>query len=345
MAVLDLDTRLAAVQNGYSAIELPVEPDVLPDLLRSDAVNLAGQDTGRQHLSHTALSILLSCQRKYELHYLKRLSLVSRPRPFSMGSAFQKAVELGDPDKAAEEILKGATILSQEDQDRAELDQTITRAASGLYLNLWGASTGTREFEYRVRLRNPWTGRYSRTFDLLGYADELDEDDDGLVLVENKLVGSITDVNVKRLPLDRQVALACYGVWRATGREVVKVRYRFVRKPSIKQRQTETPAQFRERLTADYEARPDFYSHEETLYRSTEDLVRIEGELWTWADQLRRAEHARLFPRNSSVCHEYGGCQFLSLCSGDSEAIGLYRVRESRPPVFSSNPTPQEIAA
>jgi hypothetical protein len=29
----------------------------------------------------------------------------------------------------------------------------------------------TREMEYLVQLRNPWTGAYSRTFDLKGYAD------------------------------------------------------------------------------------------------------------------------------------------------------------------------------
>jgi hypothetical protein len=99
-------------------------------------------------------------------------------------------------------------------------------------------------------LRNPWTGHYSRTFDLLGYADGLidpghraptpDRHSAGrpLELVENKLVGRIDQVMVQRLPLDRQLQLARYGIWRATGRTVSTVHFRWVKKPSIKRKQT-----------------------------------------------------------------------------------------------------------
>lgn len=300
----------------------------LPKLRPSDAVNLAGQETGREHLSHSQLATQLNCLRKYELHYIDRLELISRPKPLSLGSAFQLAVEHGDPAAGAKAFREEAVILSQEDEDRVRVEETIVKSAAALYLARWGASDGRREFEYRVRLRSPWTGAYSNTFDLLGYADELAEDDDGLVLVENKLVGQITPVSVRRLPLDRQVALSSYGIWRATGQRVVKVRYRFVRKPSIKQRQNETLNLFLARLAADYRDRPDFYSVEESPMRLTDDLIRIEAELWEWADQLRRARRSRVYPRNTSVCHEYGGCAFLPICCGDPDAMGLYRVRE-----------------
>jgi hypothetical protein len=110
-------------------------------------------------------------------------------------------------------------------------------------MNEYGASEpgAVKEFGYRVRLRNPYTGKLSRTFDLLGYADEWrNVQDSHAALVENKLVGQINAASVRKLPLDRQIALECYGTWRATGMEVREVFYRYVKKPSIKQKKDES---------------------------------------------------------------------------------------------------------
>lgn len=327
----------------------------------SDAVNLAGQETGRSHLSHSRINLFLACHRKYELHYVDRLEPMSDREPLSMGKAFQKAIELQDPE-AGPRMLDGyewrvygdpdmngwyppeqpPVFHSQEAQDRHRINQAVVRAAAALYLQRWPAPVGeTREFEYRVRLRNPWSGRYSRTFDLLGYADGVigclhDADDpqncDGpLELVENKLVGRVDSVMVQRLPLDRQLALARYGIWRATGRPVAKVHYRWVKKPSIKPRQGESIDEFLGRLASDYERRPDFYSYEPPpTYVPASDLLRIEAELWTWAEQIREQRRRRLFDRNTSVCSDYGGCEFIPICTGDPDAHSLYRTQPER---------------
>jgi hypothetical protein len=231
-----------------------------PILRPSDAENLAGVETGRQHLSHSRIGVFLACHRKYELQYEERLEPVSRPAALSMGSAFQKAIELQDPNAAAL-VLDGYTyepnegaaggwiytppaespyFHTQEAEDKHRVNQAIVRAAAALYLRRWPSPVGeAREFEYRVRLRNPWTGHYSLTFDLQGFADgligppdlhfegnwyragrEAMEQAAPYELVENKLVGRIDQITVQRLPLDRQLQLGRYGVWRATGRPV-----------------------------------------------------------------------------------------------------------------------------
>ena len=215
-----------------------------------------------------------------------------------------------------------------------------------------------------MQLRSPWTGAYSLTYDLHGFADGLvdpagaaaaaaldafpDVAPDGpLEIIENKLVGQISAVKVQRLPLDRQLALERYGLWRATGRTVQRVHYRWVKKPSIKQRKgrqtkdgikgAETVAEFCDRIAADYEERPDFYLHEEApQFTTTDDLLRIEADLWEWAEDIRarmrkaRDGRRRVFDRNTSHCTEYGGCQFLAICTGDPDAMSLYQVRPKR---------------
>jgi hypothetical protein len=321
--------------------------------------NLAGQETGRQHLSHTALSAFLSCPQKYEYSYERRLTPVATAEPLTLGKAYQLAIEHNDPALGARSLREGTIVKSQAHEDKLRVYETIVTSASTLYLETfkprnqspgpsigdggmlplpsryWTPPRGVKEFEYKVRLRNPRTGYVSRTHDLLGYADEWIDMGGYAGLVENKLVGQISELSVRRLPLDRQIALACYGTWRATGLEVREVFYRFVRKPSIKQRQNETVDEYCERLSADYAARPEFYCHEEHFLRSSEDLLRVEQELWEWSAQIRRQRAGNTTCRNTSHCTDYGGCAFIPLCLGEDGADGLYEVRPHRTSVQS----------
>lgn len=294
----------------------------------AEGVNLAGQETGREHLSHSSLGTFLTCQKKYEWDKVQRLDLVAERRPLGMGKAFQLCIEHENLDHAVS-VREGVEIRDQRQEDALQIEEAVVRAGAKLYLSKWGTPEGERrEVEYRVQLRSPWTGHYSRTFDLLGYADGvIDREDYVLELIENKFVGRIDPITLRRLPLDRQVSLACYGLWRATGRSVRIVHYRYVKKPSIKPRQGESIPEFCERLAADYEERPDFYSHEEHLFRSEKDLLRVEGELWQWAEQLRAARRQRLWPRDTARCSDYGGCPFVPLCAGEPDAESLYRPR------------------
>lgn len=296
----------------------------------AEGENFAGQDTGREHVSHSALSTFLTCQRKYDWDKNHRLEPIATRRPLGMGRAYQLCIEHGDLNRAAR-VREGVDVLSQADEDRLRVEEVTVRAAAALYLDRWGTPpTERREVEYRVRLRSPWTGRYSNTFDLLGYADGVIERDAHLELIENKLVGRIDAMTVRKLPLDRQVTLACYGLWRATAKTVQLVHYRYVKKPSIKQRQGESIDEFLERLAGDYLARADFYAHEERLFRTPDDLLRIEAELWMWAEQLRSARRQRVWPRDTARCGDYGGCPFVALCAGDPDAASLYRVRPTK---------------
>lgn len=316
-----------------------------PVLRPSDATNLAGQDTGRDSLSHTLLTTFLACPQRFDFRYQQRLESISRRDALTLGSAFQHGIEHRDPAAGAAQLRERAkTPNDQKAEDKLQADETIVKAAATYYLRRWPARDDeARELEYRVRLRSPWTGAYSQTFDLLGYADGVIDVGDHLELIENKLIGQLTEQGIKRLKLDRQISLACYGLWRATGKPVRVVHYRMTRKPSIKQRQGERIDEFVDRLEADY-ADPDrqaFYGHAESLFRGTDDQLRVEQELWEWARQLRVQRRQRLFPRNTSACLDFGGCEFLPLCLGDPDANALYRER----PPHARTTTPSQEAA
>jgi hypothetical protein len=302
-----------------------------PDLIESDATNLAGEDTGREHLSASQISTLLACPQKYGFSYDEKLQPIAFRPALSLGRAFQLAIEHGDPEAGAKAIYTERDPRDQEAANQMEKDAAIVRVASRLYLSRYPVTENSqKEYEYRVRLRNPWTGAYSRTFDLLGFADELAEEDGDLVLIENKFVGQIGELSIRKLPLDRQISLAAYGIWRATGRPVSKVRYRFTRKPSIRQKKGESVGEYCMRVERDYNERPDFYAEEQVIYRDQAQLLRTEAELWEWAEQVRAARKRSLFTRNTSACHDFGGCEFLALCLGDPDAASLYQEKQPR---------------
>jgi hypothetical protein len=380
--------------------------DDRPTLRDPDLENLHGQDTGRETLSHTRLSVFLACHRKFELDYIRRLEPIRKARALTLGGAYQKGVEFQDPEAAVLalnghelekcrcgtpvgqaplvpelgdcELCDGAgytatapdepvRFYDQEDEDRHRVDEVIVRSASALYLRTYPSSRDEhREFPYRIQLRNPWTGAYSRTFDLEGYADGLApvtqvggleghhwDQATSWELTENKLVGQLTAIMVKRLPLDRQLALERYAIWRVTGLHVGTVRYRFLKKPSIKQRggrkkdksDAESLDEFLERLAGDYLERPEFYAppEENPLWVPHEDLLRIEIELWEWAEDVRAklrlaGGRQRIFDRNTAHCSEYGGCKFMPICTGDPDAMSLYRERPKRSTINESAP-------
>jgi hypothetical protein len=321
------------------SVDLPQRAELRP----SDVENLAGRDTGRDHLSHSSLNTLLACRQRFFYDKVERLELIEGPRALGLGRAFQKAIELQDPDAGAQALIDAAPGFRDQDaEDKLRIEAATVRAASRLYLDRWplGDTREVREYEYRVRLRNPWTGHYSRTFDLLGYADGVIDQGGYLELVENKFVGQMDQLTIRKLNLDRQIALACYGLWRATGKPVRRVHYRLTRKPSIKPRKetkskpAETADEYIARLEADYSdpERRDFYSHEELLFRSDDDLLRVEQEVWIWADVLRQARRRGAWDRDTSRCADWGGCSYLPLCLGDPDARSLYRVRPEHVP-------------
>jgi hypothetical protein len=305
------------VCNGTGAVGLGDGP---PDVESTDECdNCEGKGTvirptGRKTLSHSSIGTQLACLRRFGYAYEDRLELIARPAALSLGAAFAKAIEHGDPGIGMQALAAEREVHDQEDQDRLAKDMAVVGGAAKAYLDRYGRDTDPRvstEYEYLVRLRNPETGHGSNTFDLHGRADGVIDHGDFLELIEDKLVGALTAQMVKRVRLDRQVSLESYALWRITGKPVRKIRYRHTRKPSIKQRQNESVDDFCQRVLEDYEARPDFYLHEETTYRDADDLLLIEQELWSWAKQRREAMRDSIWPRNVASCDDYGGCAYL----------------------------------
>jgi hypothetical protein len=79
-----------------------------------DLVNLAGQDTGREHISHTALGVFLACQQRYGWQYARRLAPAVTAAPLQVGRAFALAREHLDPAAGEQAILEDAASQAEQ---------------------------------------------------------------------------------------------------------------------------------------------------------------------------------------------------------------------------------------
>lgn len=298
-------------------------------------VNLAGQDTGRSHLSHSGLSTLLACQQRWHWHYEERQRPAMTKRSLAVGSGFAHALESGEPDEGYRYVVSeaereraeadGSPWISLPSEEEVEIGAQVAREAARCYLARYGTHGETREMKLRARIRNPAeNGRYSLTHDLLGRVDSVDLD--RRLLIEDKLLQKADRKHLaQRLRLDRQVSIECYLIWRTTGVEIEDIEYRVTVKPAIRRRQGESHDEYLVRIAYEYATRPDHYLISEPVKRTRDDYLRLEQELWRWAETVRDARRDGVWPRNTAACLDYGGCQFLALCAREPGAHLQFR--------------------
>lgn len=287
-----------------------------------DRDNLHGQDTGRAALTHASIATLLACEQKFFRQYEERLAPNVAPAALDMSAAFTTAIERGDPEAGARALLA----KHAEADESVLVNATIVREAGRAYLRRHGRERLVRGLDVRVRLRNPATGAFSRTFDLVCRVDAVTAD--RMELVQDRLVAQIRHGELPRqLRLDRRVSLESYALWRAYGALPDQARCRLTLKPGIRQTKKESFDEYLARIAEEYATRPDHYLVEQPAHRTEADFLRLEQELWRWAEQVRAARADGLYPRNVSRCHDFGGCAFLPICGRERGAQRRYHRR------------------
>lgn len=279
-------------------------------------------------LTHSSLTDFKNCRRKY--YYRNECMLVPKVRKTSLnlGSAVHKGLEIGSVDDA----LKTFENIFPNDQQEANILENmkaICRAMLEGYFNLYSPFESIQaELQYSIPIINPATGQKSKTYILQGKIDGLTVIDSRNWLIEYKTASSIDKSYIERLSLDTQVTTYIYALQRFLNIKIDGVIYRILRKPSIRQTKKETIMQYQDRLIQDYKDRPEFYFHEEQLYRSQEDLKEFEAELWEITQTMLHCNKQEGWYRNTSRCVDWGSCQYAPLCLKNPDAELLFEVRE-----------------
>lgn len=256
-------------------------------------------------------------------------------------------------EKAYDELREsGLPVEVLEELDVEEIKMKVMVYA---YIKKYGVDP-RREIEFNLPLRNPRTGATSRAFRLGGKID-------GATIVapktaeiiEDKLVAQIQKVMIDRLPLDDQ-ATGYVDAFLEMGWDA-RVAYRHTRWPQSEPRKEKIPPEFTpggkpskakyvppesndeflNRLLKDVmEDRPEFYFDEQHLWFPYDHLDDFRRGRWGTAQQILAGQRTyrrvgnnlpilyEAFPMNPSRCWEYGGCEFIPLCTKQEGAEDLY---------------------
>ena len=285
-------------------------------------------------LTSTRLSSLRRCPRLHFYRYELGLSRTRSAAPLRVGAAFHAGLEARN--RGADELVATTCALAGYEIVPAwcepvewAVERETLRSLFGGHLWRYGVGADNLEFiavelGFDVPLRNPDTGGISKTFTLGGKMDGIVRLDDGrLAVLEYKTAGEDISPDSdywRRLRCDGQISLYVLAA-RMLGFDVATVIYDVTRKPTIRQRQNETPEAFGERLLADIGERPDYYYQRREVPRLEDELTAYQAELWQQAQhlmELRRRAGKLADPSNAHFRNvskmTCGMCEFAELC-------------------------------
>lgn len=84
------------------------------------------------------------------------------------------------------------------------------------------------------------------------------------------------------------------------------------------QQRRETPQEWRERLHADIESRPEWYFARQEIPRISSDLDEFRRELWQQAQDIGNARKSGLWYRNAGACTGMFRCEYFDVCTSNA---------------------------
>lgn len=301
----------------------------------------------KELLTATRMSTLLSCPRKHYWRYEVGLRPATDSAPLRFGSAWHHAMEARWQGLDCAATLAYAVAFAD---SFSELDVATLAGMLRGYFARYAESETVATLHPEQEFRMPLAG--SRTFDVGGKIDGLGVLKDGrLCLLEHKTCGEDISpdgdywMRLRFNPQIYQYVLAA----RALGWDVAVVLYDVARKPSIRQKQGETPEAFGERLAADARERPEFYFARREVPILEQDLAEFEAQRIVLSRSIlscraesrraRKPEHG--WPRNcgAMTCRF---CEFEGFCMQNLSVDPLnppagFSVGETNPELTQTN--------
>jgi hypothetical protein len=153
----------------------------------------------------------------------------------------------------------------------------------------------------------------------------------GLWIVEHKSTRDLNFFTLETVKDSFQALCYIWAYYTLTGDKPKGIIWNAVRKPSKRLKKNQTTEDFCQELKEDYVARPDFYFFREQPFIPLSTIM-------NWEEQFKRImadvaicfnspQNLSLWYKNTSMCRQYGGCEFAPLCQrGEKRStLALYR--------------------
>ena len=264
------------------------------------------------------------CRKRFDLSFNQHIFPRIQKKFIEVGSLFSKSVyylHKGTPienclayiEQKAEELKLSA--VNQERINEIEEDKVTVVAMLNGYNEKFMSQNVEIIPEYNIKV--PIKRKYIYSMTLDGRIKTYQKDN---WILEIKTTASIEKDQITRLPCDFQIKSYAWGLQKWAHKPVKGVLYRFIRKPSIKQKQTETIDQYLKRLMLDYINRKDFYFYEEMPLLDQNIISDFDNEIYQMFDDLNACYKTNNWYK-SPLCGKtrYGICPYFQYCSNPIE--------------------------
>lgn len=214
----------------------------------------------RELLTSSRMTALLACPRKHYFRYEIGLVAQTNATALRFGSAWHSAME-ARWNNASYEVALASAVNTAESFTEVEV-ATLSGLLAGYYLKWSGEQEVIANIAPEMEFNYPI--ERSLSFEAAGKIDGIGTLRDGrCCLLEHKSSGediapdSDSDYWM-RLRFNSQIYQYVTAA-RQLGYDIQTIIYDVTRKPSIRQKQTETAEQYADRLATDTQERPDFY--------------------------------------------------------------------------------------
>ena len=238
-------------------------------------------------LTISQIKLFKACRQAYRLKYIERLEPVQKAEALTIGTNYHQLIE---------DLNNGI------DPEGTSKEVAMAQAYKKYIFPHFHVTASEQVFE-----RELWTGHT-----LKGIVDGIA--DDGHIVEHKTTSAEITEEYEFNLQWDEQILAYMF----LTGRR--KVWYTICRKPTIRQKQTETDEEFFERMVAWYDTDTESKIRLLEIQRTDDEVARFRSELNSIASQM--ANSAVDMYRNTCHCTHWGRrCEYASICLNyDSDA-------------------------
>ena len=286
------------------------------------------------------MSDFTGCRQKFDLAFNKNIYPKVMSKHINIGGLFARATYHLHRGKSLEwcqaqiallEDKLALTATNQQLIDDLEIEKTTLICMLSGYDELWMAEDNrgikiVPECEISVPI-----GRFRYVMTLDGKIQSPVKRD-GNYILEIKTAAQLQANLVKTLPTNFQIKSYSWGLIQWTHRPVIGILYRFIRKPTISKKKTETHDSFLKRLHNDYHERQDFYFYQEQFLLDQSILVDFEKELMQKFKDLEECYRTNRWYKNENQCvSRYGDCRYMTYCCNPtSETLDtFYKIGEN----------------
>ena len=278
-------------------------------------------------ISQHQIQNFLNCRENFYLSEMLCLEPRIRRKQLDLGSAFHKGVNFYKRGFSTEECLAEADKYfedlapeTQEEQNQILIGRQMVFAMLNGYFNKYQVMPKIISVEkpMSVVIEGKFSNGKKYDLRLIGTPDDVETDNKGYWIGEEKTTTRLEEDYVTRLPLDFQITFYFMLTQKYYHRKFLGVNYRITRVSSLQLKKKQTLEQYLLELSNDYVERPAWYYINEKLYRSQDDIKQFESHLlMQMSDLVDCYRYGHWYP-NTSRCTGIG-CWYIKYCSNRTQ--------------------------